>query len=119
MERSPLFWQALDRLFTSLPLRIDRPKGSSHPTFPEMIYPLDYGYLEGFSAIDGEGVDVWIGSSQPPVLDAFLCVADLPKMETEIKLLYGCTEEEKAKAFQFQNRPPHMLALLVRRDENP
>ena len=53
MERSPLFWQALDRLFTSLPLRIDRPKGSSHPKFPEMIYPLDYGYLEGFSAIDG------------------------------------------------------------------
>ena len=98
-------------------LVIDRPQGSAHPRFPALIYPLDYGYLEGTSAMDGEGVDVWVGTSPVNGLDALLCVVDLPKREVEVKLLLGCTEGEKQLALQFQSQPPHMLALLVRRKE--
>ena len=107
MEINPQFWQALDTLLAHSPIVIDRPKGSA----------LDYGYLEGTLSMDGEGVDLWVGSREPRVVDAVLCVVDMPKGETEIKLLCGCTEEEKQMAYQFQNRPPHLLALLVRRED--
>ena len=29
---------------------VDRPLGSAHPDYPEMIYPLNYGYIEGIMA---------------------------------------------------------------------
>ena len=84
MEYNPQFWQALDQLLARSALVIDRPKGSSHPRFPEMVYPLDYGYLENTASMDGEGVDVWVGTAQPPVLDGLLWVVDLPKGDVEL-----------------------------------
>lgn len=41
-------------------LVIDRPKGSTHPNHSDLIYPLDYGYLEGTAAGDGHDIDVWL-----------------------------------------------------------
>ena len=55
------FWGGLAHLIAEHPLVIDRPKGLPHPRFPEVVYPLDYGYLEGTQAIDGGGIDVWRG----------------------------------------------------------
>ena len=106
MEYNPQFWQALDQLLARSALVIDRPKGSSHPRFPEMVYPLDYGYLENTASMDGEGVDVWVGTAQPPALDGLLWVVDLPKGDVEVKLLYGCTPQERELAFQFQTGRP-------------
>ena len=119
MEYNPQFWQALDQLLARSALAIDRPKGSSHPRFPEMVYPLDYGYLENTASMDGEGVDVWVGTAQPPALDGLLWVVDLPKGDVEVKLLYGCTPQERELAFQFLNRPPYLLAQLALRPVAP
>jgi predicted acetyltransferase len=47
------FWQALDKLVSDSEIVIDRPKGSAHPRYPEFIYPLEYGYLKGTTAMDG------------------------------------------------------------------
>ena len=45
---------------------VDRPLGSAHPDYPEMIYPINYGYIEGIMAPDGEEQDAYIlGVSQP------------------------------------------------------
>ncbi|MBP1545622.1 MAG: inorganic pyrophosphatase [Oscillospiraceae bacterium] len=45
---------------------IDRPLGSSHPKYPDMIYPVNYGYVEGIIAPDGEEQDVYIlGVNEP------------------------------------------------------
>ena len=32
---------------------IDRPLGSRHPRYPEMIYPINYGYADNIPAEDG------------------------------------------------------------------
>jgi len=75
---------------------IDRPKGSPHPCYPKVIYPLDYGYLEGTRSADGSGTDVWLGSLNTidKMLTGILCTFDTLKRDTEIKLLIGCTEED-------------------------
>lgn len=45
---------------------IDRPLGSAHPQHPDMIYPVNYGYIPGIYAPDGEEQDVYVlGVSGP------------------------------------------------------
>lgn len=56
------FWKALDELVGQSKIVIDRPKGSVHPKFPDFVYKVDYGYLENTSSMDGEGIDVWVGT---------------------------------------------------------
>lgn len=75
-------------------LVLDRPRGNAHPSYPDMIYPLDYGYLENTSAKDGGGIDVWIGTNGRKKLTGILCTFDKLKRDAEIKLLIGCTLED-------------------------
>ncbi|WP_022818899.1 inorganic pyrophosphatase [Fusobacterium russii] len=41
-------------------VKVDRPLGSVHPDYPEHIYPINYGYVEGIIAPDKEEQDVYI-----------------------------------------------------------
>ena len=109
------FWKALDTLLEESRIVIDRPKGSSHPRYPHMIYPLDYGYLEGTSSMDGGGIDVWMGSLAPHV-NAVICTVDLMKKDSEIKLLIGCTQAEMELAHRVHNDSEYMKGILVRRE---
>jgi len=88
------FWEALDELVEKHEIIIDRPEGSLHPRFPESIYPLDYGYLDGTRGGDGSGIDVWRGSLGQKAVVGVIITLDLLKSETEIKILIGCTDEE-------------------------
>lgn len=45
---------------------IDRPLGSYHPEHPDIYYPVNYGYIKGTMAPDGEEEDAYIlGVSEP------------------------------------------------------
>ena len=39
---------------------VDRPLGSYHPEHEDMYYPINYGYVEGIMAPDGEEQDAYI-----------------------------------------------------------
>ena len=39
---------------------LDRPLGSAHPNDPKCIYPLNYGFVPGVYAGDGEEQDVYV-----------------------------------------------------------
>ena len=45
LENNAFFWQKLDTLLLSSSCTIDRPKGSAHYKFTNLIYPVDYGFL--------------------------------------------------------------------------
>ena len=46
--------------------KIDRPLGSAHPRHPDMVYPVNYGYVPGIIAGDGAEQDVYIlGIDEP------------------------------------------------------
>ena len=49
---------------------IDRPLGSRHPVYEDMIYPVNYGYVEGVFSGDGEEQDVYVLGTDKP-LDRF------------------------------------------------
>lgn len=88
------FFDALDELVASAPVRIDRPQNSAHPRFPEVIYPLDYGYLDGTSAADGGGVDVFCGTDPVRAVTAVALTVDAGKRDVEVKVMLGCTLAE-------------------------
>lgn len=46
-------------------VKMDRPLGSKHPKY-ELIYPINYGYIEGTIAGDGNEIDVYVlGEFEP------------------------------------------------------
>ena len=111
------YWQALEELVKTSKIIIDRPKGSRHPRCTEIIYEVDYGYLEGTSASDGDGIDVWVGSNEDKKIDAIMSTVDLMKRDTEIKILIGCTEEEKKTIYEFHNQLDPIAGILIRRNK--
>lgn len=47
-------------------VKIDRPLGSYHPKHKDLYYPINYGYVEGVIAGDGEEQDAYIiGINEP------------------------------------------------------
>ncbi|MCX6091905.1 MAG: inorganic pyrophosphatase [Candidatus Bipolaricaulota bacterium] len=108
-------WEALDRLVASSRVVIDRPAGSRHPRFPEVVYPLDYGYLAGTTAADGNAIDVWVGSAEEHGIVAIACTLDLLKRDLELKILLSCTETEAERIQQFHNTEKTQVAYLIRR----
>jgi inorganic pyrophosphatase len=110
-----LFWSRLDELIKLSEIVIDRPKGTRHPRAPELIFPVDYGYLKGTVGGDGHEIDVWLGTAAHRRLTAIACTVDMFKKDAEIKLIIGCTEAEIAVIDKFHNGMS-MSAIIIRRE---
>lgn len=52
--------ELLDPIGKSVNVIIDRPLGSLHPKHPDIQYPINYGYIPGIFAGDGEEQDAYI-----------------------------------------------------------
>lgn len=46
---------------------VDRPLGTSHPQYSEMIYPINYGFVDGVTAGDGMEQDVYLFGTDEPL----------------------------------------------------
>ena len=91
--------------------RIDRPIGSSHPNYPETVYPINYGYVEGLFAEDGEEQDVYIfGTNEPIKTFEGIVIAVYHRInDTEDKWIVSIdgsdySDEQILKAIDFQER---------------
>jgi inorganic pyrophosphatase len=111
------FWQRLDLMLAEHPVVIDRPQGARHPRFPEIIYPLAYGYLKDTSGGDGNEVDVWKGSLSGNKLVGVICTVDSFKNDAELKLLIDCSVEEIDIINKFYNQNEVMSGLVIMRSE--
>lgn len=108
------FWKKLEAILNESEIVIDRPKGSCHPKYPQILYPLDYGYLKNTSGGDGNEIDVWRGSFKDKTLNAIACTVDTLKRDTEIKLIVDCNENEIGIIEKFHmNR--FMAAIIIKR----
>ena len=106
-------WGDWERLLRERGVVIDRPRGQPHPRFPEIIYPLDYGYIPSTVGGDGAEVDVFVGSGDSG-LTAALITHDLGKGDRELKLLWNTTEAEIVAAHAFLQRGAMRVDLRQR-----
>jgi inorganic pyrophosphatase len=108
------FWEALDAVVATSQIVIDRPRGTAHPRYPDVVYPLDYGYLAGTTSGDGAGIDVWLGSDAARQVTAIIVTVDRAKRDSEIKLLVDCTSEEQQTILAFQTSGAQSALLVPR-----
>ena len=107
-ERKALAYSYLGR---TVNIRIDRSPGSAHPKHPELIYPVNYGYIPGVKGGDGEELDVYLLGVDIPVKEykARAIGAILRHNDSEDKLIaapegMSFTKEEAEKAVRFQEQ---------------
>jgi inorganic pyrophosphatase len=53
----------------SVTVTVDRAMGTYHPEHPDMYYPINYGYIKGIIAPDGEEQDAYILGVSKPIKD--------------------------------------------------
>ena len=90
---------------------IDRPLGTAHPKHPDMIYPVNYGYIPNTVSGDGEELDVYLLSINEPVTEYEACIIGIVhrKNDNEDKLVavpegITVTAEEIEDAIRFQEK---------------
>ena len=90
---------------------VDRPLGSRHPKHPDMIYPVNYGYIEGLHAPDGEEQDVYILGVNEPIekFEGIVIAVIHRKDDVEDKLVAApvgmkFTKSEIAAAVEFTEK---------------
>lgn len=109
------FWSRIEEEVLSGEMVIDRPRGSRHPKYPAVCYPVDYGYIKGVMAQDGNEIDVWRGTLPDARIVGIACSADALKHDVELKLLIGCTAEEITVIQAFYDNNPYISAIVVER----
>ena len=90
---------------------VDRPLGSCHPRYPELIYPINYGYVAGVMGGDGEAQDAYVLGVDMP-LETFegRVIAVIHRLDDEEDKWvvapkgHFCTAEDIEKAVAFQEK---------------
>lgn len=50
-------------------IKMDRPIGTVHPKHPDLVYPINYGYVPGLIAPDGEEQDAYVLGVDEPLTE--------------------------------------------------
>lgn len=90
---------------------IDRPLGSRHPKFPNLVYEVNYGYIPGTKAADGEEIDAYV-LGEDKALKTFVgrVIAIVERLDdNEDKLVVSApgkdfTDDQIAKQINFQEK---------------
>lgn len=111
-ENNAFFWQKIDTLLSSSTLEVVRKKGETHITYPDLVYPADYGRLKDDN--NDKGICVYIGSGRMEV-KSLIVAADILKRDLDVKILVGCNDEEEESVLRFLNQTDFQKTILVRR----
>ena len=95
-------WQRWEALILQEKVYLDRPQHSAHPQYPDIIYPMNYGYICHTLSSDQEEVDVFVGSGKPHLV-GLMVTLDVIRQMKEIKLLWRCIPPEIYMAYGFIN----------------
>ena len=89
---------------------VDRPLGSKHPKYNN-IYPVNYGYIKGVMASDGEDVDAYVLGIDKPVNEFIgICIAVIHRTDDEDDKLiivpegFSLTDDEIIELIDFQEK---------------
>ena len=90
---------------------VDRPLGSYHPEHKDMYYPINYGYIEGIIAPDGEKQDAYILGVNAPVRQFTGRIIAIIRRSDDVEEKWvvapegmSFTKDEIAEAVRFQEQ---------------
>jgi inorganic pyrophosphatase len=94
-------WATWEATWKKSGVIVDRPRGSSHPRYSKMIYPIDYGHIPSTVGGDDEEVDVFVGRTATGIVGAIF-TKDALKGNEEMKLLINMSKEEIYRVYEFE-----------------
>jgi inorganic pyrophosphatase len=91
-------------------VKMDRPLGSKHPDY-ELIYPVNYGYIEGTVSGDGEEIDAYVLGEFEPLSEFEGVVVGIIERSNDVedklvvaKKLNSYSKEQIKALTEFQER---------------
>lgn len=115
LENNALFWQKLDTILLSSSIVIDFPKGTHHPVFTALTYPVDFAHLEdAFENTNSRRLSVYRGSGEHKVVGIVIS-ADVLEKECFVTVLVGCDEKERHDVLEFMNQMECQKCIYVTR----
>ena len=109
------YWKLCDEIVQDSDIEIEHLAGSSHPLYPDFVYPTDYGYLKNTKSSDKDCIDIWVGSNGSKCVCGCIVTIDLLKRDSEVKLLYACTESEIEAIYSVHNYSNMQKGILILR----
>ena len=98
---------------------VDRPVGSRHPAYPDLVYPVNYGYVEGVPGGDGEWQDVYILGTDTPLSEFTGTVKAVIRRTDDVEDKWVAapetvclTEEEIREKTDFQEKFFHTAVVM-------
>ena len=90
---------------------IDRPLGTFHPKHKDIFYSVNYGYIEGIIAPDGEEQDVYVLGVNEPISEFTGVIIAIIKRRDDVEEKWVVapenmtfTKEEIMKQVEFQEK---------------
>lgn len=117
LMNNALFWQKLDILLVTSTYKKMRSPKQPHPLHPNLIYPVEYGYLMDSDNPDKIVSKVFKGTSGKSQCEQVMLVVDILTKEMDVKLLVGCTEDEIIRCLEFSNQTNFQKSVLIRRGD--
>lgn len=106
-----------DYLGKNVTVQVDRPLGSMHPRF-SFVYPVNYGFVPGTLAADGEELDAYVLGVFEPLSDfSGVCIAIIHRLNDDDDKLVVVPEgkefsDEQIQALvEFQEQSFHSIIL--------
>lgn len=116
LENNAYFWQKIDTLLFSLTYEKARDPQEVHPTYANMVYPMEYGYLvDGDEGNPYAHIGIFKGKDTTKQVNAVVVCADILQKELDVKLLFACDAEDELKILDFLNQTEFQKTILVRR----
>lgn len=106
---------------------IDRPLGSAHPQYKDLLYEVNYGFIPGIMAPDGEEQDAYVLGPNTPLQEFDGIVTAVLVRENDIETKWvvespestPLTDEEILTRVHFSGKVlPHKTPALGRRSIN-
>ena len=100
----------------SVHIMIDRPMNSYHPEHKDLFYPVNYGYIEGIIAPDGEEQDVYVLGIDHPVKEfTGKVIAIIHRLNDGEDKWVAVPEDMTMTAQEIKNRSGFRNSILRRR----
>jgi inorganic pyrophosphatase len=109
------YWNFIEDMIDKNGFVIDRKKGTAHPRYAHMIYPIDYGYIENTQSTDNNEIDIFVGSKNGKGVVGVINTIDKMKNDIEAKIVFNCSYREIKMILSFLNNSDYMKAIFIRR----
>lgn len=115
-ENNAYFWQKVDAAFISGDYNKIYEKGSRHPLYPGLIFPVDYGHI---TTNDDElcAMKVFMGKGEKKVQSVVVC-ANLLEKDLSAILLIGLEDNQEEEVLKFLNSTEFQKAVVFRRGKD-